>query len=78
MVAIVKMTHDEETRAYVARRRQEGKTDREIRRCIKQLYRSSRLPYPQHTTHEPHNHLTDIEESWERTKKREKRQIATK
>ena len=35
MVAIVKMTHDEETRKYVARRREEGKTDREIRRCLK-------------------------------------------
>ncbi|MEW6932246.1 transposase [Trueperella pyogenes] len=35
MVAIVKMTHDEETKKYVTRRREEGKTDREIRRCLK-------------------------------------------
>ena len=35
MVAIVKMTHDEETKKYVARRRKEGKTDRQIRRCLK-------------------------------------------
>lgn len=35
MVAITRMTHDEETRAYTERRRAEGRTDREIRRCIK-------------------------------------------
>jgi hypothetical protein len=35
MVAISKMTHDAETRAYVAKRRAEHKTDREIRRCLK-------------------------------------------
>ncbi|QOQ38947.1 IS110 family transposase [Trueperella pecoris] len=35
MVAIVKMPHDEETKKYVTRRREEGKTDREIRRCLK-------------------------------------------
>lgn len=35
MVAVTKMTHDAETRAYVEKRRQEHKTDREIRRCLK-------------------------------------------
>lgn len=35
MVAVSKMTHDEQTRAYVAKRQSEKKTDREIRRCIK-------------------------------------------
>lgn len=35
MVAISKMTYDPETRKYVAKRRAEGKTDREIRRCLK-------------------------------------------
>ncbi|WP_345362759.1 IS110 family transposase, partial [Citricoccus nitrophenolicus] len=35
MVALTRMTHDEETRAYVEKRRAEGRTDREIRRCIK-------------------------------------------
>lgn len=29
------MAHDEETRAYVEKRRGQGKTDRELRRCIK-------------------------------------------
>lgn len=33
--AMVRMTHDEETRAYVAKRTAEGKTLKEIRRCIK-------------------------------------------
>lgn len=35
MVAIVKMTHDSETRDYVEKRHAEGRTDKEIRRCIK-------------------------------------------
>ena len=34
-VANSRMQHDERTRAYVERRRQEGKSDREIRRCLK-------------------------------------------
>lgn len=33
--AMVRMTHDEETRAYVEKRTAEGKTMKEIRRCIK-------------------------------------------
>lgn len=35
LAAVTRMTHDEETRAYVERRQAEGKTDREIRRCVK-------------------------------------------
>ena len=34
MVALVHMHHHEPTKAYIARRRAEGKTDREIRRCL--------------------------------------------
>jgi transposase len=44
VIAITRLRHDPATRAYAARRRTEGKTDREIRRCLKryiarQLYR---------------------------------------
>lgn len=47
MVAMVKMTHDTETRQYVAKRRAQGRTDKEIRRCIKRylarrIYRTLR------------------------------------
>lgn len=35
MAAISRMTHDPETRSYVEKRRAQGKSDREIRRCIK-------------------------------------------
>lgn len=35
MAAITRMTYDEETRIYVEKRRTEGKSNREIRRCIK-------------------------------------------
>lgn len=35
MVRMVRMVHDPDTRAYVDRRRAEGKTDREIRRILK-------------------------------------------
>lgn len=35
MIAITRMTHDEETRTYVRKRAAEGKTTKEIRRCIK-------------------------------------------
>lgn len=43
-VAIIRMTHDEETRAYVKKREAEGRTTKEIRRCLKrylarQVYR---------------------------------------
>lgn len=42
MAAITRMTRDPETRAYVERRRQEGMTTKEIRRCIKR-YLARRL-----------------------------------
>lgn len=35
--ALVRMTHDEETRSYVEKRTAEGKTIKEIRRCIKRF-----------------------------------------
>jgi len=35
MAAITRMTHHAETREYVEKRRAEGKTDKEIRRCLK-------------------------------------------
>lgn len=35
IAALVRMTHDPETRAYVAKRQADGRTTREIRRCIK-------------------------------------------
>lgn len=35
VIAMVRMVHDPNTRAYVSRRRAEGKTDREIRRILK-------------------------------------------
>jgi hypothetical protein len=43
-VALVRLVHDPATRAYAARRRAQGKSSREIRRCLKryiarQLYR---------------------------------------
>lgn len=45
MATVTRMVHDAETRAYVEKRRAEGLTNREIRRCLKrylarQLYRS--------------------------------------
>lgn len=35
VIAMVRMVHDPQTRAYVEKRRSEGKTDREIRRVLK-------------------------------------------
>ena len=45
MAVVTRMTHDPDTRAYVERRRAEGRTTKEIRRCLKrylarQLYRN--------------------------------------
>ncbi|MFE8950725.1 IS110 family transposase [Streptomyces sp. NPDC007856] len=42
VIAMVRMVHHPQTRAYVDRRRAEGKTDREIRRCLKR-YLARRL-----------------------------------
>jgi hypothetical protein len=36
MATIVRMTHDPETRAYLEKRRAEGRTTKEIRRILKQ------------------------------------------
>jgi transposase len=49
-IALTRLKHDPATRAYAERRRKEGKTDRDIRRCLKRyicrdLYR--RLEHPQ-------------------------------
>lgn len=35
MAAVTRMTHDSETCGHVEKRRAEGKTDTEIRRCVK-------------------------------------------
>lgn len=35
MVAVTRMVHDEETRIYAQKRKAEGKTVKEVRRCIK-------------------------------------------
>lgn len=48
-IALNRMRYDSTTRAYVARRQAEGRTDREIRRCLKryiarQLYRQLENP----------------------------------
>lgn len=45
MAVITRMTHDPDTRAYVEQRRAEGRSTKEIRRCLKrylarQLYRT--------------------------------------
>ncbi|MFF4828895.1 IS110 family transposase [Streptomyces sp. NPDC001312] len=42
VIAMVRMVHHPQTRAYADRRRTEGKTDREIRRCLKR-YLARRL-----------------------------------
>lgn len=56
-VVITRLRHDPDTRAYAARRRSEGKTDREIRRCLsryitRQLFRHLEHP-PAATTNIP-------------------------
>jgi transposase len=50
-IALVRLRHDPATRAYAARRRTQGKTDREIKRCLvryiaRQLYRQLEHPKP--------------------------------
>jgi hypothetical protein len=50
-IALARLRYDPATRAYAHRRRQEGKTDREIRRCLKryiarQLYRQLEAGHP--------------------------------
>ncbi|MGJ9424211.1 SDR family NAD(P)-dependent oxidoreductase [Nesterenkonia halotolerans] len=41
VIAMVRMVHDPQTRAYVEKRRSEGKTDREIRRVLKRYLAQS-------------------------------------
>jgi transposase len=53
-IAVTRMRCHPDTRAYTERRRAEGKTDREIRRCIKRylarhLYRTLTSQMPQTT-----------------------------
>lgn len=53
MATVTRMVHDAETRAYVEKRRAEGLTNREIRRCLKrylarQLYRSLNALHVEH------------------------------
>lgn len=36
-IVLSRLTHDEETRRYAARRKAEGRSDREIRRCLKRF-----------------------------------------
>jgi len=55
IATIVRMTHDPSTRAYVERRLTEGRTKREIRRCLKRylarhLYRTLNALYASPTT----------------------------
>ena len=49
VIVLHRLRYDPATRAYAERRRAEGKTDREIRRCLKryiarQLFRQLELP----------------------------------
>ena len=49
VIALQRSRHDPQTRAYIERRRAEGKTDREIRRCLKRyiarrIYRQLQQP----------------------------------
>ena len=55
MVAVTKIAHDAETRAYVEKRRAEHKTDREIRRCLKRYIarRVYRILNASHQTLQP-------------------------
>jgi len=60
------LTRDKHTRAYVQRRRAEGKTTREIRRCLKryvarQLYRQlTNTPALRHSTQHRHTAPSDL------------------
>jgi hypothetical protein len=53
MAVVTRMTHDPETRVYVERRRAEGRTTKEIRRCLKRylarhLYRTLERLHAEH------------------------------
>ncbi len=54
-IALTRMAHDPTTREYVERRRHEGRTNREIRRCLKRyiarhIYRALNTTPTPHTT----------------------------
>ena len=55
MVTVSKMTHEAETRTYVAKRQAEHKTNREIRRCLKRYIarRVFRILNAQHKVLQP-------------------------
>jgi len=58
MAVITRMTHDPDTRTYVERRRAEGRTTKEIRRCLKrylarQLYRTIQGLHTGSNAHSP-------------------------
>lgn len=49
-VVVTRMRVDPETKIYVARRRREGKTDREIKRCLKRYVTRRLFRQPEHGT----------------------------
>ncbi|MFG2105186.1 transposase [Micromonospora echinaurantiaca] len=49
-IALTRLQRDEPTRAYADRRRAQGKTDREIKRCLNRLHRPRALPTPRNPT----------------------------
>lgn len=56
MAVVTRMTHDPDTRAYVERRRAEGRTTKEIRRCLKRylarhLYRTLQRLHAEPASH---------------------------
>ena len=58
VIALSRLRYDPATRAYTERRRAQGRTDREIRRCLKryiarQLYRQLEAGHPTHPLDEP-------------------------
>jgi len=55
MAVITRMAHDPATQAYIAKRQTEGRTTKEIRRCLKrylarQLFRTLNTLYDTPTT----------------------------
>jgi transposase len=62
-IALTRMRSCPRTRAYVARRTAEGKTTREIRRCLKRYIARRALPATQPVDETPHEPLTNIEAS---------------
>jgi transposase len=50
IIALARLRTDPATRAYADRRRSEGKTDREIRRCLKRYIARQLFKQLEHTT----------------------------